>query len=76
MEENKALDEAKKAAELGLEALIEAAYPNMQQALVLKLKEVIPGEQFDALVDLIVPPVLGIVKNELLKQVEKISDKA
>lgn len=75
MEENKALEEAKKAAELGLEAFIEAAYPGMKEALIAKLKEIIPGEQFDGLVDLIVPPALEIVKVELKKQVEKISDK-
>ena len=70
-----AVEEAKKAAELGLEALIEAAYPGMKEALIAKLKEIIPGEQFDGLVDLIVPPALEIVKVELKKQVEKISDK-
>lgn len=75
MEENKSIEEAKKATELGLEALIEAAFPGMQIALTDKLKELIPGENFDGLVDLIVPSALGIVKSEMLKQVEKISEK-
>ena len=46
----------------------------MKEALIAKLKEIIPGEQFDGLVDLIVPPALEIVKVELKKQVEKISE--
>lgn len=76
MEENvqNAIEEAKKAAELGLEALIVAAMPGLEKALVAKLKEVLPGEQFDGLVDLIVPPALSLVQSELMKQVEKISE--
>ena len=69
-----AIEEAKKAAELGLEALIVAAMPGLEKALVAKLKELLPGEQFDGLVDLIAPPALDLVKSELLKQVEKISE--
>ena len=76
MEENvqNAVEEAKKAAELGLEALIVEAMPGLEKALVAKLKEVLPGEQFDDLVDLIVPPALSLVQSELMKQVEKISE--
>ena len=75
MEEVKnAVEEAKKAAELGLEALVVASFPSIETALIAKLKEVVPGENFDSLVDLIVPPAMGVIKTELLKQVEKISE--
>jgi hypothetical protein len=74
MSEVNATEEAKKAAELSLEALIEAAYPGIKLALTEKIKDLVPGEQFDGLVDLIVPPAMEIVKVELLKQVEKISE--
>ena len=69
-----AVEEAKKAAELGLEALVVASFPSIKSALVAKLKEVVPGEQFDGLVDLIVPPAMDVIQAELLKQVEKISE--
>ncbi len=68
------VEEAKKAAELGLEALVIASFPSIETALIAKLKEVVPGESFDSLVDLIVPPAMGVIKVELLKQVEKISE--
>ena len=69
-----AVEEAKKVAELGLEALVVASFPSIETNLIAELKEVVPGESFDSLVDLIVPPAMGVIKTELLKQVEKISE--
>lgn len=69
------VEEMKKAAELALEGAIEKAYPGIKLALEEKLKDVIPGEQFDGLAILISQNVLPIVKDLLMKQIEKISDK-
>lgn len=70
-----AVEELKKAVELALEGAVEKAYPGIKVTLEEKLKDVIPGDQFDGLAVLIAENVLPLVKNLILAQVEKISDK-
>lgn len=69
-----AVKELKKAAELALEGAVEKAYPGIKLALEEKLKDVIPGEQFDGLAVLISQNVLPLIKDALLNQIEKISE--
>jgi hypothetical protein len=75
MEEVQAVEEVKAGAEVALEAFVEKAYEPLADALVIKLKELIPGESFDGIVDVLGMSLKPVVKAALLAQIEKISDK-
>ena len=68
-------EEAKAAAEVSLELFVEKAYEPAAEELLKKIKDLIPGEAYDGIVDLIAAPMKPILKKALLDQIEKISDK-
>lgn len=69
------VEAVKAAAELGIEALIAAALPKLEEALIVKVKELIPGEQFDVFAEAAIKQVIPLLEKALLDQVEKISEK-
>lgn len=75
MEENKALEEVKAGGELALEAFVEKAFQPCADEVVQKLKDLIPGEAYDGVADLLGASIGPVLKKAMLAQIEKISDK-
>jgi len=70
----KSLESAKAGAELALEAFVEKAYQPCVDDVVAKIKELIPGEAYDGVADLLAGSLGPVIKSALLAQIEKISD--
>lgn len=68
-------DDVLAGAEKALEAFVEQSYEAIAEELVLKIKELVPGDKFDGIVDLIAVPMKPAIKELLLAQIEKISTK-
>lgn len=78
MEELKQLhiEAAKEAGELAAKHYIEKVWDPSIEAIKLKAKDLIPGEQFDFLVDMLAGPLFPELKKMLMGGAGKISDKA
>ena len=77
MEENvqNTVESAKAGAELALKKFIEVSYEPVVDGLLKELAEKIPGAIDDAIIATLAPTLKPVVKNLLLAQIEKISDK-
>lgn len=73
MDKQQMIEEAKKQAELLLEKAIVDHGDKAVEMLIEKMKELIPGKLDDLALDAIKPKAKEIIKEALLKQVEKIS---
>lgn len=60
--------------EVELEKLIEAKSDAVVSALLAELAKAIPGKLDDLALEAVKPQLLPVIKAELLKQVEKISE--
>ncbi len=66
-------EKLKEAAEVAVKDFVAKAYQPTIDQLSAVLKDAIPGEQYDAVVDLIMSPISGALKPFLDKEVDKIS---
>lgn len=70
-------DEIKKQFELFLETQLSGGnFDLLVERVKEELKKTIPGKIDDVILDAVMPKLLPIIKEALLKEVEKISDKA
>jgi len=64
-----------KEVEIALENLVNGkAMDEAKAELAQKIKELIPGDQYDALAVILVETAFPVLKSALLAQIEKISD--
>jgi len=74
MDKQQMIEEAKKQAELLLEKAIAEYGDKAVEMLMEKIAEVIPGKLDDMAIEAIKPKAKEMIKEVLLKQVEKISE--
>lgn len=72
---NEMVEQAKAITEVALEQVIEATYDKSFELIVEEIKKAIPGQVDDAVLAVIAPAIKPKVKELVLAQVEKISDK-
>jgi len=75
MDAKELLEQVKATTEIALEEAIETGFEDFKAAVVTKLKDLIPGEKYDAAAEAAILAILPVIKVKLLEQVEKISDK-
>jgi hypothetical protein len=64
--------QAKKDLALALKNQIEIAYDAAVKEAAGKVKEAIPGQVDDVIIDMIVPAIAPLIKQELVKVIEKL----
>lgn len=64
--------QAKKDLALALKNQIEIAYDAAVKEAAGKVKEAIPGQVDDVIIDMIVPAIAPLIKQELIKVIEKL----